>query len=81
MLFINDALFKIHAWELPGTTTVWYWCQSLYPLEQMGLRLGLMRFMCPSSRAFEQRSLSKVTALLIHLACQHVPSRSRDSNR
>lgn len=78
MLFV--FVFKIHTWELPGTTTVWFWCQWADPRERTGLRLGLMRFMRPSSRAFKQRLLSKVTTLLIHNACQHVQSWSRDSN-
>lgn len=78
MLFV--FVFKIHTWELPGTTTVWFWCQWADPRERTGLRLGLMRFMRPSSRAFKQRLLSKVTTLLIHNACQHVRSWSRDSN-
>lgn len=37
-------------WKLPGTTLAWYWCQQAAPPEQMGLRLGLIRFKCPSSR-------------------------------
>lgn len=45
------------------------------------LRLGLMRWRRPSLRALQQHFLGKVTASLIHFACQHVPSRSGDSCR
>lgn len=66
---------------MPGPIAVcMYWCQWADSLEQTGLRSGLMSFMCPSSRAFEQHLLSKLTTLLIHCACQHVPSRSGESN-
>lgn len=78
MLFVS---FKIHTWEMPGPTAVCrYWCQWADSLKQTGLRSRLMSFICPSSRAFKQHLLSELTTLLIHCACQHVPSRYRESN-
>lgn len=78
MLFVNDAPFKVHTREMPGTTTG---PQATGPvgrsIEHMGLRLGLMRLTCPSSTAFEYQLLSNLSALFIHCAC-HVPSRLGD---